>query len=273
MALTAAVHINHAAHQQQHGGAIAEGLWRHGINVEFAPANSPVACDFAVVWGWRQDRIKKAGPPVLVMERGHLQDRMAWTSVGWGGLGRRAVYADIDDGGERWRVNFGEHMRPWREPYGHPTIFGQVAGDASIHGVNFQKWASDWVGLAEEAFVGPVFYRPHPLSVRSGDKFCPPGAVMDTGPLDHTLDETGVAITYNSTVGVETVLAGVRTIACDEGSMAWPVSSRGECLVSPDRTEWAHKLAWTSFSMDEIRSGFAWECVRDCGAETMMTVN
>lgn len=257
------LHVNNAAHQREHCAAMESGLKRHGIDVSYAPYNSPRACDVAVVWGWRQTAVIKAGAPLLVMERGHVQPRMEYTSVGWGGLGRRATYAKAADGGERWDRLFGHHMQDWRPEGEFVVVCGQVPGDAAIHGLDLQDWASRMVREAREAFGRPVLFRPHPLCVRRAQMWCPDGAEMSIAPLADDLARAFRFVTYNSTVGVETVLGGVPTITMDEGAMAWPVAAHGFEMAPyrPDRMAWSHDLAWTNFSLDEISSGFAWEAV------------
>ena len=95
--MKAVVHINHLAHQVTHGDAVRAGLERHGIEVEFASTNEPRDCDFAVIWGWKQHAVIDAGRPVLVMERGYIGDRMAYTSMGWNGLDGRALFPHATD--------------------------------------------------------------------------------------------------------------------------------------------------------------------------------
>jgi hypothetical protein len=264
--MKAAIHVNHAEHQRTHAGWMAEGLKRHGIATEFAPANVPVACDFAVIWGWKQQGVIRAGRPILVMERGHLQDRMVWTSCGWNGLGRRATYAAVDDGGVRFREYWGALMQPWREARaGTALILGQCPGDAALHGTDLVAWATRCASVLAKSGWDVVF-RPHPLQVRRGLAQCPPDARLSrNADIGDDLKDAAVAVTFNSTAGVEAILAGVPVVAMDEGSMAWDVAGHGFAEIGrkPDRTEWAHRLAWCQFSEGEIATGFAWDCVKD----------
>lgn len=255
------IHVNHAEHQRTHGEAMRAGLARHGIASEFAPFNTPHPCDVAVIWGWKQPMVINSGARVLVMERGHLQNRMVYTSCGWGGLGNRARYPKAPDG-ERWDRHFAHLLEPWKEGT-HVVVFGQCTGDASLYNLRdgFEAWARRVVKDAH-VFGLPIIYRPHPLMVRHGNTWCPPGAELSTGPLRADLDRAAVAITYNSTSGVECVLAGVPTITLDEGAMAWPVSAHAiEMPPRPDRTAWCHDMAWTSWTMEEIADGTAWEAL------------
>jgi len=70
-------------------------------------------------------------------------------------------------------------------------------------------------------------------------------------------------MTYNSNTGVEAAMAGRPVIAMDEGSMAYEIAGHQVTdIITPDRTAWAHALAWKQFTIDEIQSGF---CQEACG--------
>jgi hypothetical protein len=195
------------------------------------------------------------------MERAHLPPRMEWTSCGLGGLGNRGAYAKVEDGGARWREHFVHLEKPWSDRDGYTLICGQVAGDAAIWGCDFRKWAQ----AAADAAAGQgrdVVYRPHPFAYKhQHDRWHPKGSRFSAAPLIEDLAGACQVVTYNSTAGVETVLAGVPTVATDQGAMAWPMCTHAvsDALERPDRTQWTHRLAWTGFLPDEIESGFMWE--------------
>lgn len=267
--MKAVVHLNNSAHQQQHAAWVTAGLKRHGLTVRPAAWNVPTDGDLVVVWGWKQERVikpaRQRNVPILVMERGHLPPRMEWTSCGLNGLGNRATYAKVDDGGARWRQHFGHLEQPWSDRDGYALVCGQVRGDASLWGCDFHAWAQ---GATDKlrASGRAVVYRPHPLSVRlQNDRWCPRGAKFSTAPLAQDLAGAAKVITYNSTAGVETVLAGVPTVTCDAGAMAWPVTTHGldAGVIRPDRTAWMHALAWTNYLPAEIESGFMWEHLKE----------
>lgn len=266
--MRAVIHINNAEHQQQHADWMATGMGNRGITVSFGAFDEPAGGDLAVVWGWRQNRIiadcRATGRPILVMERGHLGDRMHWTSVGWGGLGRRATYGFRDDGGRRFKSNF--TMEPVGAGRQYVLVCGQVEGDAALGGTSPREWSQRVTDQLIDRGHS-VVYRPHPLTKRHGDTWCPIGAVMSAeDDLQDDLLPARACVTFNSTAGVEAGLAGYPVVAMDEGSMAWPIASHSvqKPFRVPDadeRREWAHRLSWTQFTPDEIRSGFAWDVV------------
>jgi len=259
VSVKAAVVMRHA-HHHAWCGAMASALEKHGIAVERRHDVLNVDADFVVCWGWRIGR--QARCPVLLMERGHIGDRMRWASCGWSGLGRHGRYACVNDGGERWKRYFA-FERPWSEG-AYALVMGQCEGDLALEsmGRSVIAWAQE-VTDALRAKGYAVMYRPHPSML--DDPSFPRGAARSTCTLEDDLSGAQLAVTWNSTAGVDAVLAGVPTVAMDEGSMAWPVTTHDleSGPICPDRTQWMHELAWTQFSLDEVASGFAWECIKE----------
>lgn len=263
--MRAAVYAGPAEHQRAHSHAMATGLRRHGIEVEFfTQLDTAGKADFYCTWGWRNGkRIHDAGGRVLVMERGYLGDRFTWTSLGWNGLNGRATFHTDGRGSERFDKHFAQFVKPWRDDgQGYALIVGQVPGDMSIAHLDAREWYRE----AAHTMLGRGYqpkFRPHPQAVAkglsSGDL---PSYRLGGGTLQEALEGAAVVVTMNSNTGVDAVLAGVPTIVCDRGAMAGPVAAYGldAELVTPDRTEWFSRLAWTQFTLDEIESGFAWEC-------------
>lgn len=238
-------------HQRSYAELMRRGLERHGVLCAYGHYDTPTVRehDFAVIWGApsKQPAIAAASPRLLIMERGHLPDREVYASCGWGGLARRGRYPTANDGGARWRALFGQLLQPWRTGDGYALLIGQVEGDAALGSLDLRAWIHDQIdGLT--ALGWEVRFRPHPLAQRSRTS------------LAEDLAGAALCVTYNSTAGVEAVLAGVPTVTLDEGAMAWEVSGHAlDELVRPDRERWAHNLAWTSWTVEEIASGLAWE--------------
>jgi hypothetical protein len=262
-----AITINNAGHQKTHAAAMRQGLEKHGHAVCFVASDwcdgdADVHVTWSIkrpqLWAWHQ----ATGKPVLVMERGHVGDRMAYTSCGWNGLGHRGQYPTAQDGGARWRERFAALTQPWQTGGDYALLVGQVPTDSAVDGLalGFEMWAQFVTDILAKQ-KRRVRFRPHPIVRTGGDSFCPRGAeYSDTPALAEDLQQAALCVTYNSTSGVEAVLAGVPTVTIDEGAMAWPVTSHSciEPKVMPDREAWAHDLAWTQWTLEEIASGEAW---------------
>lgn len=257
------IHVNHAEHQRTHADWMAEGLRLHGLEVSFAAYDEPEPCDFAVVWGAHQKRVMATGRPFLMQERGHIQPRMEWTSLGWNGLAGRGLYPMAQDGGERFARHFAHHLKEWRQGGSYALVMGQTPGDAAVEGTDVVSWAAR-VTAELQSLGHRVRFRAHPNCAARAAQQCPAGADLSGGSLADDLDGAAFVVTFNSTSGVEAALAGVPLVVMDRGGMAWPVSAHTlrEAGVAPDRAQWCADLAWSQWSESELRSGAFWEAVR-----------
>ncbi len=242
--------LHHHIHGARWCDAFIAGAKRHGLVEKQFP-------DLLVTWGIRQQENIAAqiarGGEVCILECGYLGDRLEQASASFGGgLNGRGRFPLAQDNGERFRRQFS--LEPWSRRVGYALIMGQVPGDMSLESVN-----GDLSGWYEQAAQMPEsVFRPHPLVP---DTPCPPGARPIGGTLTECLAGARVAVTFNSNSGVDAILAGVPTIATDPGSMAWPVASHdfNETPARPNRDEWAARMAWCQWTIDEMSSGYTWE--------------
>lgn len=263
----AVVIASQAAHQVATADALRAGMRGSGDAAEIFASDvdflQRTDFDAVCVWGWRRGKaFRDLGYEVLVMERAYVDDRFAWVSLGWNGLNGRAQWPD-NDSPARWQQHFSALVKPWRIPVGQPRyalLLGQVPSDTACRGIQLEAWLST-VAQRLRMMGRQVLFRPHPKAptVRV------PGVTVSPGSsLADDLAVSEFAVTFNSNSGVDAVLAGVPTVAHDEGSMAWSVSSHSvdERLVMPDRLAWAHRLAWRQWRTAEIAAGLAWPHVR-----------
>jgi hypothetical protein len=256
-------------HQAGWGGAFAEGLRRHGWTADIA--TDWASCDLLVLWGVRRQndiaRQRAAGGEVCILERGYIGDRFQWTSVSFGGeLNGRAEFRGARSDGRRFDRFHRHLLRPWRHRDGYALIVGQVPGDMSLRAVGGRL--DGWYAATAEALNAAGLdarFRPHPMAARRLPVRSVPGAPTVAGSLEAALGGAAVVVTFNSNAAVDAALAGVPAVACDPGSMAWPVTSHsiGDALIRPNRGAWAARLAWCQWSMDEMRRGDCWAAVSE----------
>ncbi len=253
---------NMAAHQVELCGLMACGMKACGVEVECVRPGTLGTGDLVVCWGWHIGR-EYSDRDVLVLERGHVGNRRAYTSAGWNGLGGYGTYPPCLDDGARWRARHGDLMKPWRplmQPghQGHyALLIGQCYGDAAVADLpSFAAWArASARALAAQGW--PVRYRPHPLM--RGVDLGPGDVPVSTATLAEDLAGAALCVTYSSTTGIESVLAGVPTIAMGRGSMARAVAGHSlDDVVQLPRKAWADRLAWAQWDRDELASGAAW---------------
>ena len=248
-----------AGHQAEHQTAMARGLAAHGIEPVLS-IGGPVATHHVACWGWRTGKaLRAAGHEVLVMERGYLGDRFAWTSLAWNGLNNRGDFGNVpNDGGERFAQNFS--LQPWKEGGEWVLLLGQVPGDASLQGKDLGRWYTRAAMAANNAYEMPVLFRQHPRAAAKGFHQEPHYTHQAVGTLESALARSAVAICWNSNAAVDAVISGVPAVTMDEGAMAWDVTAhRIGDIARPARETWAARLAWKQWKLTEIESGFALE--------------
>lgn len=251
-----------ADHQKSWGGAFADGLKRHGIGARLC--NSAEDSDLLVLWGVRNQAAiaaqKAAGGDICIIERGYLGDRFKWSSVSFGGgLNGRGEFRGVMRDSTRFNQNFLHLMGDWKKREGHALLIGQVPGDMSLAGVNIRRWYVE-TSLALNDAGYDVRYRHHPVATERGFPAREiPGAKIVGGSLKEALDGAALVVTFNSNTAVESVLAGLPTIAMDRGSMAWDVTGHATGdVIRPQRMAWASELAWKQWMLNEIASGECW---------------
>ncbi len=255
-------------HQKDHAQALADGLVKHGIEATIyperrdgtLPTEQVVAC-----WGWRIGEVlRHAGKHVIVMERGFI-DRMNYASLGWNGINGRARRDWKAESAERLHTLFPRAIKPWNPHGDYVLICGQVPGDSALKGVDISQWYAEAASACSK--FGPIRFRPHPVAVDYGVKDHVVGAQVSHDGLAEDLRNACVVVTYNSNTGVDALLAGKPTIVRGRGSMATIAAKDWTIQPEPQRTGWAAQLAWSQFSIEEIRSGYAWDVIKDSQTE------
>ena len=240
-------------HQYRVMAALSQGLAKHGIECMVRDNYTGAEqADFLVWWGDKvpEHLMKK---PRLILEAGYIngqsgdyhQDRLRYVSAGWNGLHGRADPGALGCPPDRFDA-IGVSLRPWRTDGEYILVCEQHPGDAVAP--QDRDWWAPMAAMALRHDI-PVKVRPHPL--------CAP----DMKPLSESLENAKLCLTWSSTCGIQSVIAGVPTIALDLGSMARDVSEHHMTLapVCPDRQQWANDLAYRQWTHRELESGDAWE--------------
>lgn len=246
-----------------HATAFSEGLKAHGVRAHPSPPTTRARTKYVACWGWHiGEHLRRRGHEVLVIERGYVGDRFAWSSLGWNGLNGRATFCPKDDA-SRFETHHAHLLKPWKDGGDYVLLIGQVPGDASLAGKNLAPWYEQTARAAAVAYGLPVRFRPHPMALKRNAARPVRAAPTLGGTLEEALAGAAIVVTWNSNTAVESVLAGVPTVAMDGGSMAYAVCGHEiGAICKPERAQWAARLAWCQWTMDEIRSGAAWAQIR-----------
>ena len=270
MALHVCVAARKAApHRFKAATCFASGLMRHGVKAEVSP--DPLPCDILVKWTWDGTEHEFA-EHVFVMECGYLngkegsytERRTRYVSTIWNGLNGKGYWARGLAASERARKH-GFVLRDWikAEP-GPVVIMGQMPSDKSCSPrEKYLRWLSSISKEALERFGANAVFRPHPLQPNGNRRNG--GARLDISvPQRECVDWRDGAqgvITWNSTIAVEAVMAGIPTTCYDSGSMAYDMCTHDlhEEPIRPDREGWLNDLMHAQWTHEELSSGECWE--------------
>lgn len=191
----------------------------------------------------------------------------------WPTLTPTAAEQRLDDLGIKWDG--------WKnDTQGHVVVALQLPGDASLRGQDINEWAFDAVKRIRACCDRPIVIRCHPLvSARGMEDHKDLAAKILLHGIDHIRFSDGAevpwaedikgaycTVTYSSGMAIDSILAGIPTIACDEGNFAWGLSSNQiediKEIHRPGREEiaqWLRFLAGCQWSETEMTNGTAWE--------------
>lgn len=205
-------------------------------------------------------RQKESGKKVIILEKGYIK-RDKYYSAGFDDINGHADFKNNNSDSVR-AGKIGVKLLPWKTDILHKDllVIGQVPWDASVQDIDHIKWVDSTVKKLNKLYENVIVFRDHPLSGNSIKK--PNGCFIANKNLDDDFKNAGVVITQNSTTGVESIIQGIPTIACDEGSMAWPIAGHNLKELKhelKDRTQWLNNLCYAQWNILEMMSGEAWE--------------
>lgn len=245
--------------------AMADGIRAIGGIPVFSQDLQIDGLRFAVSWGasitdaaWR-DQVRAAGLPLLIMELGYLKrcqgsgDPEGYSQLGLGHIGWVPGSACAAD---RWLGLGMAIAEPVQRsgPWDRLLILGQVPHDAQ-HGLDAPRLGR-WLTSAARQFIAEgfeIFYRPHPRHTLM--RIDVPHRILK--PQDFTLAQcfaqASAVLTYNSTAGVEAILAGL-PVAC-HASAHYAEIANGSDRSRPAVEAYLHRLAYAQWTCGELATG------------------
>ena len=218
---------------------LVQGLQAIGVPYRLTQERTRQDEGLPILMGTSSWRAVEAGGPFLLIDRCSFGETARYVTLVRDGHGRRGDLR-VSEGAcaSRWEKH-GVPIHPWRT--GRRAVLCGQTESWSPHWRTPDDWCRSVRGHA-------THFRRHP----AGNN---PTGLAET----REWSQVGRAITLNSSVGVQAVMAGVPTVTMDEAAMAWAVTSHDPAAsITPDRTEWLHWLAWTQWSWDEISEGTPW---------------
>lgn len=227
--------------------AFVGGLKAAGLKV-LSQLSDPRPGDVLVLWnrygGYHEvaRQWERAGARVLIAENGYIgQGYYALAEGHHAGAGRWPY-----DGPQRWDA-LGIELRPWRQSDAPPLVLGQR-------------------GIGEPGIASPLGWAERMARRIGGGRIrAHPGKYLPPVPLDADILASGCVVTWASSAALHALRLGVPVwYDCHHwigGLGARHVSEWGQppCRSDAARLGMFQRLAWAQWTLEEIRSGAAYE--------------
>ena len=165
-------------------------------------------------------------------------------------------------------------LKDWRTKGNHILICTQRPGGWSMKGLDVNQWLNMTIGELKKYTDRPIVVRSHPGAKGSKESVSVNNrqglyTVSNNQFIRDDFKNAHAVITYNSSPGVAAAIEGIPVFVTDPNpriSQAYEVSNhRLELIESPnmpDRQAWVEKLSMSHWSLEEARSGQAWNHIK-----------
>lgn len=212
--------------------------------------------DVYLQWGFRLtpalESVVMQRKPFVICDGGFFHDRDEHFSVYFNGF-QRLGFLGINVPSRARTAR--PAVQPWVDnPDGKIVVYGQVPTDRSLRDINHDVWVD--AALDDAAATGKrVQYREHPKMASKRGVRLP--------PMENDFHDMSLAVTYTSTAGVQTTLAGIPTVVGHPAAICAPVASPSIMCPfrMPGREYWADQLTWFQYhdSEPEEAAEFIWD--------------
>ena len=265
--------------------------------VEYEQEEGYSACDVAVMFGsWKprekghhiiRTSVAANSRCFVCIETPLLQRRTDVLNSYWR-MGVNGFLRDAADWPELDREQADSRLAQWRVSWpgwqnnsqGHVLVALQLPGDASLRGININDWAYNTVTRIRQQTHRQIVVRNHPLaSIRAfGDHEELARRLLLDGvtnirfsdgqmtPWGQDLAGAYCTVTYTSGLAIDSVLAGIPTVACNSGNFAYALSTNFVDEIEQIRladtdtvVDWLRHLSLCQYSTEEMQSGLAWQ--------------
>ncbi len=166
--------------------------------------------------------------------------------------------------------SMGIDIKGWRNKGDHVLVVGQNMNDASLFNIDFEVWIITTIKMLLKNTDRKIIVRDHPENkgllkgIISNIFGYTEQVTYDTNEnIKDSLNNAHCTVSYTSGSSIDSALAGVPVITCSEYNFLWPISSHSiEDVENPklgERDQLFYDLAWTQWSVDEIKTGEPWK--------------
>jgi hypothetical protein len=250
--------------------AFAESLLAAGHKVVYNEKGADKDVIWSVLWkGKMQPNKSIFSKDTIVLEVGGIKRNVTW-KVAIGGINREAYFGENGNGPGR-AGELGLNLKSWRGVDKDSTdsiiVCCQNPHSRAWHS---QPCTNDWleqtVSSIRDVTERHVAIRPHPRATIPGTTikfsnvtFQQPKMIKGTyDDFDYNPLKAWAVVNWSSNPATEAVINGI-PIFTGPDSLAWDVANHSldtiEAPEMPDRTQWLNDLAYTEWTIEEIRQG------------------
>jgi len=264
--------------------AFIEHLNSKGENVVLNKFDN--TCDVAVIWSvlWQGrmaenkkvwEFFRKHNKPVVVLEVGGIKRNVTW-KMGINGINRNADFANKTYNDKRWKT-FNIDLKPWKQTGNVIVICGQHDNSEQWLGLpRMNSWIKQQINAIRKHSDKPIVVRSHPRNKVDIDidkwkyvRINHPKrdwATYDDTDFKKILSSCWAVVNHSSNPAMESVFNGI-PVFVSESSLSYDVGNSDIADIlqpsMPARHNWAHRLAYTEWTTEEIAEGTPWKRIRE----------
>ena len=165
--------------------------------------------------------------------------------------------------------SMGIDIKDWRNKGDHILVIGQNLYDASLFGIDLELWLINTIKMLLKNTDRKIIVRDHPENKSRlkevVNKFNYTNRVSydKNENIKDSLHNAWCTVSYTSGSSVDSIIEGIPVITCSEYNFLWPISSHSlEQIENPKcgyREQLLYDLAYTQWSVEEIRQGKPWQ--------------
>lgn len=238
------------------------GIGRCGDIAYAHPINDPPLrqADVGVCYGWKRHAQYQGYPRFVYADLGYWHRDTHYRLVAGGWSPERYVRAGLPCS----RLDLlGVKVQPWRTGGDTVVIAGSTAKSCVEHGLKYRGWEARVAAQLSDCGKR-VVYRPKPTD---RNKAPLPGVEYDEAPLAESLARACAVVTHHSNAAVEALVAGI-PVHCETGvaaAFSVPLSEIAQPQLMEGREQFLADVAWLNWSLEEMRSGAAWDHMKERG--------
>ena len=267
-----------------------EGAKAHGWDTEIINGNyncsKVTEKDILIIWNRHIDQdalalqFENKGAKVFVLENPYLstKDEESWVSVGLGYHNNLKYAPKLLDSGERFK-SFGLDIKPWRKDGKH-ILYTTQAKMYNQKGLGWKDYATpagsdeDIIQKIRKLTERKIVFRLHPKSKdytplrRSIGRTVSVSNAEAIGrcSIQSDLKNAWATVVWTSNSATDSLLAGIPVFIIGPGVYMKSVCHMGLNFIEnpklPDgRLDLFNRMAWAQYSVNEVRSGFMFDCL------------